>query len=70
MCWATQLGIVDESKGSFAVDYKWIYWSNNKYGNALVNILDKLVEIGFLEYGDDRYKIRTNRNFNLTKSNS
>jgi hypothetical protein len=59
------LGIVDESKGSFAREYKWVYWSNNPVGNALHDILMNLVEIEFLEYDEDEGKLRFNHKFDV-----
>jgi catechol 2,3-dioxygenase-like lactoylglutathione lyase family enzyme len=34
-------------------DAKWVYWSNNPLGNELVILLDRLVELGFLEKRDE-----------------
>ena len=59
------LGLADEKEGSFQVKLKWIYWSENQYGNTLYKILMKLVEIGFLEYNDEEQKIRANPIFKL-----
>ena len=34
-------------------DTKWVYWSKNPLGDALVQMLDSLVEIGLLEKRDE-----------------
>ncbi len=64
---AIQVGMVDDRKGSFAKEYKWIYWSKNKYASALTEVLMKMVEVGVLEYDDDQVKIRVNQHFDINK---
>jgi hypothetical protein len=59
------LGLVDVNKGSFAGEFKWIYWSTNIYYEALQSMLFKMVELGFLEYDDEIEKVRVNPNFEL-----
>jgi lactoylglutathione lyase len=41
---------------------KWVYWSNNPLGIELVVLLDRLVELGFLEKRDEpdlQYRLRS-----------
>ncbi len=61
------LGIVDEEKGSFSLDYKWIYWCNNKTGNTLSDILTSLIELGFLEIRSEEERVRLNKNFDVSE---
>ena len=44
---ARALGILPER--STMSDAKWVYWSNNLLGNKLVDLLDSLTAVGFLE---------------------
>lgn len=62
---ALTMGLIKEEDGSFQVDFKWIYWTNNRYGNALHDILMKMVEIGLLEYDVEEMRIRAVRDFKL-----
>ncbi len=64
---ACVLGIVDEEKGSFGLEFKWIYWSNNRTGNTLGDILTSLMELGFLEYDKEEEKLRHNAGFDVLK---
>ena len=57
-------GLVEKDK-SFFRDNKWMYWSDNSYGNTLNNYLMQLVNIGFLEYKEEDQKIRFNQSFQL-----
>ena len=51
----------------FAVEAKHVYWSNNPIGNALYDILMKLVEIGVLEHRDEPTdQVRWNSRFRGT----
>jgi hypothetical protein len=34
-------------------DFKWVYWSNNVLGEALVRTLDEYVALGILERRDE-----------------
>ena len=57
ICWITEKHVrrAGERLGpqdSFG-DTKWIFWSNNPLGNTLCGILDKLVEVGVLEFRDE-----------------
>ena len=51
----------------FAVEAKHVYWSNNPVGNALYEILMKLVEIEVLEYRDEpSVQVRWNSSYRGT----
>jgi hypothetical protein len=63
---AQSLGLMI-SEVRFAVEAKHVYWSNNPVGNALYDILIKLVEIKVLEYRDEPSdQVRWNRSFRGT----
>ena len=64
---ACVLGIVDEEKGSFSLDYKWIYWCNNRTGNTLSEILTSLIELGFLQFIEEEERVRYNEGFDVSK---
>lgn len=42
---------------------KWVFWSNNQHGNALRDLLMKMVGVGMLEHNEDELKFRWNPNF-------
>lgn len=58
-------GLVDAAKGTFAREFKWIYWTDNKYGNALSGMLLKMAEVGFLEYDEEYQRIRARPAFRM-----
>lgn len=64
---ALQIGIVDEDKGSFQSEYKWIYWSDNPYGNMLGDMLNKMIEVGVLLYDEEDQKVKYNPDFEIKK---
>lgn len=64
---ACLLGIIDESKGSFTIDFKWIYSCNNKTGNTLSDVLTSLVELGFLEFDAENDRVRYNTVFDVNR---
>jgi hypothetical protein len=45
----------------FNVEAKHVYWTNNPVGQTLFNLLDRLAEIGVLEWSaDGNYRVRWN----------
>ena len=62
---AVVLGLVPDTAKAFSKDYKWLYWSKNKWGNMLYQMLSELAEIGFLEYDDEEQRYRTNPEFEI-----
>ena len=59
---ASCLGLVGQEDGSMDGfrDAKWVFCSGNPTGNALYAFLDKLVELGFLEFDAKGVKYRWN----------
>lgn len=58
---ARSLGLMP-AKSSMS-DAKWVYWSNNPLGLELVVLLDRLVDLGFLEKRDEpdsQYRVASN----------
>lgn len=50
---AVTLGLVDEKINPCAPGQKWIFWSNNPFGNALMGIITSLVEMQVLEENEE-----------------
>lgn len=67
---AVLLGMVKDDKTSFSKDNKWVYWTNNPYGNALCDILFKLVDIGLLYYDDEEQRFWSNPDFIMNSRNN
>jgi hypothetical protein len=60
---ANSLGVTERQ--SF-LETKWVLWSDNNIGKALLEILGKLVEVGVLEKRDEPdFQYRWNKTFEL-----
>lgn len=59
---AVQLGLFKTDNFS---GFAWVYWTKNEYNDFLLNTLLKLIEIGLLEFDEDEYKVRSNKNFEI-----
>lgn len=46
---------------------KHLFWTNNKFGTSLYNLLDELVDLGALETNEDR-QFRYNTTFNYKQA--
>jgi hypothetical protein len=58
---ARALGIMPP--GSDMNDAKWVYWTENRLGNELIVLLDRLTELGFLERRDEELQYRVRSDF-------
>lgn len=52
---------------SFAGKYKWLWETNNKCSNMVTSILDRLVDLGILEYNDQEMQFRWNSNYKMSE---
>jgi hypothetical protein len=60
---ATILGIF-ESNVTFAKDAKHVFWSDNRLGSSLEQVLKILTSLGALEEDEERERLRWNPKFN------
>ena len=59
---AVQLGLF---KTDNFTGFAWVYWTENEYNDFLQPTLLKLIEIGMLEFDEEEYKVRANKEFEI-----
>lgn len=61
---AVNLGMIEDHPDAF-FQHKWMYWSENPYGDTLYAMLMGLVKIGVLQYDHEGMSVKVNAGFSI-----
>jgi hypothetical protein len=64
---AVCLGMIEDDERAFPITYKHVFWSANAVGSVLGDILDKLKDLGALEFDEEEIQYRWNKKFEVPK---